>query len=88
MSTASTHQALPEARTSRPVGRRSSRSAAMRTVKYALLLLFLCIVTVHDDGRATVNLRAPLVINPASMRGIQFVTPESPYRIDHPLKAA
>lgn len=51
-------------------------------------LLFLCIVTVHDDGRATVNLRAPLVVNPASMRGIQIVTPESPYRIDHPLKAA
>lgn len=51
-------------------------------------LLFLCIVTVHDDGRDTVNLRAPLVINPASLRGIQIVTPESPYRIDHPLKAA
>jgi len=51
-------------------------------------LLFLCIVTVHEDGRATVNLRAPLVINPASLRGIQIVTPESPYRIDHPLRAA
>jgi len=51
-------------------------------------LLFLCIVTVHEDGRASVNLRAPLVINPASLRGIQIVTPESPYRIDHPLRAA
>jgi flagellar assembly factor FliW len=51
-------------------------------------LLFLCIVTVHESGRATVNLRAPLVINPASLRGIQIVTPESPYRIDHPLRAA
>ena len=51
-------------------------------------LLFLCIVTVREDGHATVNLRAPLVINPASLRGIQIVTPESPYRIDHPLRAA
>jgi flagellar assembly factor FliW len=51
-------------------------------------LLFLSIVTMHGDGRATVNLRAPLVINPASLRGIQIVTPESPYRIDHPLRAA
>jgi flagellar assembly factor FliW len=42
-------------------------------------LLFLCIVTVHEDGRASVNLRAPLVINPASLRGIQIVTPESPF---------
>jgi flagellar assembly factor FliW len=51
-------------------------------------LLVLCIVTVHEDGPATVNLRAPLVINPGSLRGIQIVTPESPYRIDHPLRAA
>jgi flagellar assembly factor FliW len=48
-------------------------------------LLWLAIVTLHEDGRATANLRAPLVINPASMRGIQVVSATSPYRIDHPL---
>jgi flagellar assembly factor FliW len=37
---------------------------------------------------ATANLRAPLVINPASMRGIQLISLDSPYRIDHPLQAA
>jgi flagellar assembly factor FliW len=51
-------------------------------------LLWLAIVTLTDDGRATANLRAPLVINPASMRGIQVVTAESRYAIDQPLDAA
>ena len=32
-----------------------------------------------------VNLRAPIVINPASMQGIQLLSPESPYELDHPL---
>lgn len=51
-------------------------------------LLWLAIVMVHTDGSATVNLRAPLVVNPATMRGIQIVAPDSPHRIEHPLQAA
>jgi flagellar assembly factor FliW len=48
-------------------------------------LLFLALVAAGPDGSATVNLRAPLVINPQSMRGIQLVTENSPYPLDHPL---
>jgi flagellar assembly factor FliW len=51
-------------------------------------LLWLSIVTAGDDGAASANLRAPLVINPASMRGVQLISLDSPYRIDHPLQAA
>jgi len=50
-------------------------------------LLWLALVTARPRTDATVNLRAPLVINPASMRGIQVVPAESPYTIDHPLPA-
>jgi flagellar assembly factor FliW len=49
-------------------------------------LLWLSLVSVHGDGTATVNLRAPLVISPASMRGIQLVPAESAHAIDHPLR--
>ena len=48
-------------------------------------LLWLAIVAAHDDGHATANLRAPVVINPGTMRGIQIIAVESPYRTDHPL---
>jgi flagellar assembly factor FliW len=51
-------------------------------------LLWLAIVAAHDDGSATANLRAPLVINPASMRGIQLIGVDRPYPIDHPLQVA
>jgi flagellar assembly factor FliW len=34
-----------------------------------------------------VNLRAPLVVNPKSMLGLQLIAPESAYRTDHPLSA-
>ena len=47
-------------------------------------LLWLALVTVGDSG-ASVNLRAPLVINPDTMLGVQLVTIESPYALDHPL---
>jgi flagellar assembly factor FliW len=49
-------------------------------------LLWLALVAAKADGSATVNLRAPVVINPASMRGIQVLAHESPYRLDHPLR--
>ena len=51
-------------------------------------LLWLALISAKADGAATVNLRAPLVINPGSMRGIQYIPPDSAYRIDHPLAAA
>ena len=38
-----------------------------------------------DGDRATVNLRAPLVINPRRMLGLQFIPVESAYALDHPL---
>jgi flagellar assembly factor FliW len=49
-------------------------------------LLWLAIVAARDDGPATANLRAPLVINPAAMRGIQLIDVDSTYLIDHPLQ--
>jgi flagellar assembly factor FliW len=48
-------------------------------------LVWLALVSAQEHAPATVNLRAPIVINPASMRGIQIVPVESPYRLDHPL---
>jgi flagellar assembly factor FliW len=47
-------------------------------------LLWLSLV--HIDGdHATVNLRAPVVINPRRMLGLQVVAGDSGYAIDHPL---
>jgi flagellar assembly factor FliW len=51
-------------------------------------LLWLAIVAAGEDGSATANLRAPLVINPIAMRGIQLIDVDSPYPIDHPLRVA
>jgi flagellar assembly factor FliW len=51
-------------------------------------LLWLAIVASGPDGEATANLRAPLVINPTAMRGIQLITAHSPYRVDHRLQVA
>jgi len=48
-------------------------------------LLWLAIVAANEDGTATANLRAPVVINPGTMRGIQVIAVDSPYRTDHPL---
>src|SRR6478672_3372847 len=50
-------------------------------------LLWLALVAANGrEGAATVNLRAPLVVNPKSMLGLQRIAPESPYRTDHPLQ--
>jgi flagellar assembly factor FliW len=51
-------------------------------------LLWLAIVAAHDDGTATANLRAPVIVNPAVMRGIQLIGVDDRYAIDHPLQAA
>ena len=51
-------------------------------------LAWLALVSISPDGTPTVNLRAPLVINPATMRGLQLCRDDVPYPVDHPLKAA
>ena len=51
-------------------------------------LIWLSLVAIQPDGAATVNLRAPLVISPASMRGMQIVPADSVYRVDHPFATA
>ena len=51
-------------------------------------LLWLALVTADTSGAATVNLRAPLVINAAAMVGIQMIDGDTRYRFDHPLTAA
>lgn len=48
-------------------------------------LLWLAIVTVQDDGRASANLRAPIVINPSRMVGFQVMPYDSLYPVRHPL---
>jgi flagellar assembly factor FliW len=48
-------------------------------------LVWFAIITARSDRPATANLRAPIVINPKSMRGIQLLPPDSSYRVDHPL---
>ncbi len=40
---------------------------------------------VRPNGGGTVNLRAPIVINPVSMRGVQIVHADESYPLDHPL---
>jgi flagellar assembly factor FliW len=53
-------------------------------------LLWLALVTAAAGApvEATVNLRAPLAINPAAMVGIQVIDGDASYRFDHPLTPA
>jgi flagellar assembly factor FliW len=48
-------------------------------------LLWLAIVTVGPDSTMTVNLRAPIVINPRIMAGFQVMPHDSLYPLRHPL---
>ncbi|MEP7305631.1 MAG: flagellar assembly protein FliW [Acidobacteriota bacterium] len=48
-------------------------------------LLWLAIVTVNPDETATVNLRAPIVINPRLMIGFQVMPHDCLYPLRHPL---
>ena len=48
-------------------------------------LLWLALVTVEADGTVVVNLRAPVVINPAQMLGQQVIPYESLYPLRHVL---
>jgi flagellar assembly factor FliW len=49
------------------------------------LLLWLALVAVDEKGEATVNLRAPVVVNPRRMTGFQVVPSNSLYPLRHPL---
>ena len=48
-------------------------------------LLWLAIVNGAGSEFPTVNLRAPLVINPETMRGLQVLGGDASYAVDHPL---
>jgi flagellar assembly factor FliW len=48
-------------------------------------LVWLALATLDADGRATVNLRAPVVIDPASMAGCQVMPHDSLYSLRHRL---
>ena len=47
-------------------------------------LLWLALVRLDSDA-ALVNLRAPVVVNPRRMIGIQVIPTDSPYPVDHRL---
>jgi flagellar assembly factor FliW len=47
-------------------------------------LVWLALVRSRETG-ASVNLRAPIVINPDAMRGLQVVDADETYPLDHPL---
>ena len=51
-------------------------------------LLWLALISPQQEPAPTVNLRAPLVINPRTLRGIQLIAAESPYPVAYPLRAA
>jgi flagellar assembly factor FliW len=50
-------------------------------------LVWLALVAVDGAGQATVNLRAPIVINPERMVGFQVVPSNSVYPLRYPLAA-
>jgi flagellar assembly factor FliW len=50
-------------------------------------LLWLSLVTIELDGTITVNLRAPIVINPTQMLGHQVVPSDTVYPIRHVIAA-
>lgn len=70
MSTAVTTEAVPEAQATAPVAPRTRSTVAMRTVKYALLLLFLCLV-----------LMPAYVLLVTSFKGIGDATPSRAWRL-------
>lgn len=49
-------------------------------------LLWLAIVRVASEGGSTVNLRAPLVVNPGKMCGLQLLAGHDGYDTNHPLR--
>lgn len=50
------------------------------------VLLWLAFVSLGDEGAATVNLRAPVVVNPRRMMGFQVMPRNTLYPLRHPLR--
>lgn len=50
------------------------------------VLLWLALVTMDGEQEGTINLRAPIVINPASMLGSQVMPHNTLYPLRHPLR--
>jgi flagellar assembly factor FliW len=48
-------------------------------------LLWLSLVRVEEGRQASVNLRAPVVVNARRMIGMQLISPDTTYSIEHPL---
>lgn len=48
-------------------------------------LLWLALVAIREDGTVTANLRAPIVINPQTMRGRQVMPHRCLYALQHPV---
>lgn len=48
-------------------------------------LLTLVVVAVQEDGRATVNLRAPVVVDIETMRGVQAILEDEDLPVRHPI---
>jgi flagellar assembly factor FliW len=51
-------------------------------------LVWLGLVAIDEGGAASVNLRAPVVINPERMLGFQFVPHDTLYPLRHPVAAS
>lgn len=48
-------------------------------------LLWLALLTISENGAAFANLRAPVVINPATMTGFQTLPQDALYALRHPV---
>lgn len=48
-------------------------------------LLWLAILSLDPQGRAFANLRAPVVINPETMTGVQLMPHDTCYQLRHPV---
>lgn len=51
------------------------------------LVLGVCVLS-SEPGASTVNLRAPLIVNPALRRGLQLLLDSDEYPLRHPLSVA
>jgi flagellar assembly factor FliW len=50
--------------------------------------LTLVVVAVHEDGRATANLRAPVIVDVETMRGVQAILEDEDMPLRYPLNGA
>ena len=48
-------------------------------------MLWLALLTITEQGSAFANLRAPVVINPETMTGVQVIPQDTVYPLRHPV---